>query len=243
MVAHSSQMFRVPSTVDDDRGVLAEPASVAVHSVLAHRPKGDERILVIGGGIIAFSVLWALKELYPKCRVSLFATERYQLALAKKLGADAALGEDGTRDVMEAAASDLGTPNLKATIGRGFLASGYDRVFDCIGSAQSVDDALRVTRAGGTIVLVGGAGVLPKIDLSTLWSRELKVEGTAYYGFEEWRGARKRTFEITLELLAGTTRPFGSLVTHKLPLARYEEAIRVNLDRRGTESVKAVLVP
>ena len=109
--------------------------------------------------------------------------------------------------------------------------------------AESLDDALRVTAPGGTIVLVGAAGVVPGLDLTTLWTREIKLEGTVYYGFEEWRGVRARTFAITLELLQSTRRPFGDLVTHKLPLERYEECIRVNLDRRGSRSVKAVLVP
>lgn len=75
-------------------------------------------------------------------------------------------------------------------MGRGFLATGYNRVFDCIGSRESLDDALRVTAPGGTIVLVGAAGVVPNIDLTTVWTREQKLEGTVYYGFEEWRGER-----------------------------------------------------
>ena len=159
MVAHVSQLFRVSDAVDDDRGVLTEPASVAVHAVLSHRPQGSESILVIGGGIIAFLTLWALKELFPDCRVALSATERYQLGVARSLGADVALGEDGERDLVRAAARDLGTAELRPIVGRGFLGRGYDRVFDCIGSPASLDDALRVVGPGGTIVLVGAAGI------------------------------------------------------------------------------------
>lgn len=243
MVAHASQLFRVADGTDDDLGVLAEPASVAVHAVLSHRPKGAESILVIGGGIIAFATLWALRELFPECRVALFATEGYQLEIARSLGAGAALGDGGDRDLLRAAGRDLGTTELTPMMGRGFLATGYDRVFDCIGSRESLDDALRVTAPGGTVVLVGAAGVVPNIDLTTIWTREQKLEGTVYYGFEEWRGERARTFAITLELMAGTKLPLGSLVTHRFPLDAYEDAIRVNLDRRGTRSVKAVLSP
>ena len=243
MVAHASQLFRVADSIDDDRGVLTEPAAVAVHAVLSHRPRGAETILVIGGGIIAFLTLWALKELFPACRVALYATERYQLAVARSLGADVVLGDDGERDLLPAAARDLGTAELRPLVGRGFLGRGYDRVFDCIGSTASLDDALRVVGPGGTIVLVGAAGVLPKLDLTTVWTREIKLEGSVYYGYEQWKDARQRTFALTLELLAGTARPLGALVTHDFPLERYADAIRVNLDRRGSESVKAVLSP
>jgi threonine dehydrogenase-like Zn-dependent dehydrogenase len=210
---------------------------------MSHRPKGKESILVIGGGVIAFVTLWALKELFPECRVAISANERYQMAIGRSLGADVALGEDGQRDLLTAAAKDLGTAELRPMVGRGFLGRGYDRVFDCIGSKESLDAALRVVGPGGTVVLVGAAGIVPGLDLTTVWTREVKLEGTVYYGWEEWRDRRLRTFALTLELLASTKRPLGALVTHKFTLDEYEQAIRVNLDRRGTSSVKAVLSP
>lgn len=240
MVAHRSQLFVVPPGLDDDRAALAEPVSVAAHAVLSHRPRGDERVLVIGGGIIAFSTLLVLKETFPGCRVALFSVEPYQLDIARSLGADVALGPG---DLLRLASGDLATRELKPVIGRGFLLGGYDRVFDCIGSERSIDDALRVTRPGGTIVLVGGAGVLSSVDMSTVWARELRLEGTVYYGHEDWRGERRRTFEVALELLSGTRSPAGSLVTHKLPLERYAEAIEVSVQRAASRSVKAVLCP
>lgn len=243
MVAHASQLFVVPAAVSDDVAVQAEPAAVAVHAVLQHRPLGDESVLVIGGGPIAFVTIWALKELFPRCRVAVYATEAYQADIARSLGADVALGHDGPPDLLRSAARDLGTGELHPMVGKGLLRGGYDRVFDCIGSPQSLDDALRVTAPGGTIVLVGAAGVIDGLDLSTVWTRELNIEGTVYYGHETWPDARRRTFDITLELLAGTKRPLASLVTHKLPLERYADAIEINLDRRATRSVKTVLSP
>lgn len=240
MVAHVSQVFPVGPAIDDDRGVLTEPLAVAVHAVLGHAPAGDEAVLVIGGGVIAFATIWALKELFPGCRVVQYTTEAYQHALGRQLGADAVLGPG---DLLGLAAGDLTTDEVKPIIGRGFLRGGYDRVFDCIGSQRSLDDALRVTRPRGTVVLVGAAGVVPGLDLSTVWTREQRIEGTVYYGFETWREQRRRTFDVTLELMAGSSRPLGSLVTHRLPLERYAEAIEVSVNRSASRSIKAVLSP
>ena len=240
MVAHRSQLFRVPDSLDDDGAVLAEPFSVAVHAVLPNLPRDGERVLVIGGGIIAFATLWALKRLNPTCRVSLFTVEPYQLDVARGLGADAALGPG---DLLRLAAGDLGTRELKPILGRGFLVGGYDTVFDCIGTERSLGDALKVTRPRGTVVLVGAAGILSGIDLSTVWSREQRVVGSVYYGHEEWRGQRRRTFDLTLELLSGGASPGPALVTHKLPLERYGEAIEASTDRAAHRSVKAILCP
>jgi threonine dehydrogenase-like Zn-dependent dehydrogenase len=134
------------------------------------------------------------------------------------------------------------SPNRSASpsTGRGFLAGGFDRVYDCAGSQQSIDDALRITRGAGTIVMVGAAGMLPKLDWTFVWNKELKIEGTVFYGHEDWKGGCARTFETALELLASTEAPLAQLVTHRIPLEAYAQAIEVNLDRRAHKSVKAV---
>jgi threonine dehydrogenase-like Zn-dependent dehydrogenase len=238
MVAHKSQVFRVPDAVPNDVAVLAEPLSVAVHAVLRHPPKDGEDVLVVGGGVIAFAVLWAIKEICPGARVTLFTVEGYQLPIAESLGADRAWSpKDGS--LLTQAALATSSHVLKPVIGRRFLAGGFSRVFDCVGSKASLDDALRVTRGGGTIVLVGNSGVM-SLDTTFLWNKELKVEGTVFYGNEDFRGARARTFDATLELLGTTKKPLAQLVTHKFPLERYGEAIEVNLDRGVHKSVKAV---
>ncbi len=241
MVAHRSQLFRVPDSVDDDRAVLAEPVAVAVHAVMQNAPRDGEAALVIGSGIIAQATVWALRALHPSVRVAASCREPYQRALARALGAKVTLGDDGERDVRRAAAADLGARELVPKLGRGFLTRGYDRVYDCAGNAESLSTALSVVGAGGSVVLVGAAGKVPDLDLTTVWSREQRVLGSVYYGFEQHRGERRRTFEVALELLSDPATPIESLVTHKLPLERYREAIRVSLERRVSRCVKATL--
>ena len=131
---------------------------------------------------------------------------------------------------------------LKPILGRPFLSGGVARIYDCVGSRARVDDALRMTRGGGTIVMVGNVGVLPAIDMTFLWNKELSIEGSVFYGTEAWRGRRARTFDATLELLASTRAPLAGLVTHRFPLESYGDAIEVNLDRRQHQSVKAVFM-
>ena len=98
--------------------------------------------------------------------------------------------------------------------------------------------------------MVGAAGILPPLDLTFLWNKELKFEGTAFYGHEDLAllrgpkrvigGPRRRTFEVALDLLGDTHASLAPLVTHRFPLEAYEKAIDVNLDRREHKSVKAI---
>jgi L-iditol 2-dehydrogenase len=239
MVAHKSQVFRVPDGLDDARAVLTEPMAIGVHAVLRHPPRSGERVLVVGGGPIAFAVLWALAELYPAAEVTLFTIEDHQLPVATSLGAKH-VWSPKNGSLMKQTALSTSSPILKPALGRGFLAGGFSRVYDCVGSRASLDHALRVTDGGGTLVLVGAAGILPSIDMTFVWSHELKIEGTVFYGHEDWKGGRARTFEACLELLTTTTAPVASLITQSFPLESYAAAITANLDRRQSRSIKTV---
>ena len=63
MVAHESQLFVAPASMSDERAALAEPLAVGVHAVARHMPRAGERVLVIGGGAVAYAVLVAAREL------------------------------------------------------------------------------------------------------------------------------------------------------------------------------------
>jgi threonine dehydrogenase-like Zn-dependent dehydrogenase len=241
MVAHRSQVFRVPDSLSDDAAVLTEPLAVGAHAVMRHPPKDGENVLVIGGGMIAFSVVWAIKEVCPSAHVTLFTVESYQLEIARSLGVDVVLSPAGG-PLLDQAARHTGARMLKPVIGRPFLNGGYARIYDCVGSKPSVDDALRVAAGGASVVLVGAAGIMPEMDWTFVWTKELRIEGTVFYGYEDFRGRRARTFEATLEMMTSTRAPLASLVTHKHPLDEYAKLIEENLDRRAHKSVKSVFV-
>jgi L-iditol 2-dehydrogenase len=242
MVAHESQLFPVPTYVSDGRAVLAEPLAVAIHAVLRNPPSAGERVLIIGGGPIAFSTVLALAELDFDADITLYTLESTHLDKALAMGAHRALSSrDGP--LIDVTAELTRAPRLKPVLGPEFLAGGFDRVFDCVGSATSLADAFAVTRPGGTLVMVGAAGVMPKLDLSFLWSKEIRLIGTLGYGFEEHDGARRRTFDIALDVLASADRPIEQLVTHRFAFERVRDALRANLFREKSGAIKTVLHP
>jgi len=242
MVAHAAQVFRVPDALPDEAAVLAEPLSVAVHAVLRHPPRDGERVLVLGGGMIAFAVTWALRELHPSLDVTLFTIEDWQKDAARAVGATAVwTARDGR--LLDLAARATGASVLRPPIGGAFLAGGFDRVFDCVGSHRSVSDSMRIAAGGATIVLVGAPGVLPSLDWTFVWQKELRVEGTSYYAHESWRGGRARTFAATLELMTTTRAPLASLLTHRFGLEDYARSLDATIDRGAHRSVKVALSP
>lgn len=242
MVAHPSQLHPVPEGVSPQAAVLVEPLAVSLHAVLKAPPAEGDRVLVIGGGPVAFACLWALRALGHRCHVTLLGAEEYQLQLARQLGADEAfrlLRDDAAE--AEEVARRTGAKVYRPILGPPALMGGFELTFDCIGSATSVQDALRYTRSLGRVVLVGAAGILKRVDWTTVWRNELTLLGSYVYSAERFRGERRHTFDIVLELLARRAGPDPSvLVTHTFPLARYQEAIEANLARGRFQSVKTV---
>lgn len=239
MVAHPSQLYPLPPGVSDKAGVLVEPLAVGLHAVLKVPLKTEDRVLVIGGGPVAFAVLWALRALGYRNPVTLLAAEEYQRKLAMQLGADDTVLVQADAAEAQEVARLTGARLYKPILGPPTLTGGFEVTIDCIGSPASVQDSLRYTRALGRVVLVGAAGLLNGVDWTMVWRHELTVLGSYVYGLETFRGERKHTFELVLELLARREGPDPSvLVTHLFPLSRYQEAIEANLARGRWQSVK-----
>lgn len=236
MLAHESQLFPVPDALSDRRAALVEPLSVSLHAVLKALPPGECRVLVIGGGSIGLCTVAALRLLGAPAHITLLGRYGFQREFARMLGADETPAQGGA---LEAASALLGANLYKPTLGCPVTDWGFDVVFDCVGSRASIDDGLRTTRAGGSFVLLGAAGEIPKLDWSFVWSREIKLLGSCGYGREEWQGAPRHTFEVTMELLLQHPEyPVERLITHVYPLAEYQQALFDALHRRESKAVK-----
>lgn len=241
MVAHESQLHPLPDEISDEAGVLMEPLSVSLHAVLRHTPKDEDRVLIIGGGPVAFATLWAIRALGSKCHVTLLTLEDYQLELARKLGADETMRAAKDAEEAEAVAKATSARIYRPVIGPPVLAGGYELTFDCVGSQASLQDALRYTRAFGKVVLIGAASHISQLDWTSVWKNELTIAGSYVYGMESFRGQTLHTFEVTRALLAKREGPDPSvLVTHRFRLDQYQEAIEANLWRGKHRSVKTV---
>ncbi|HEY7958038.1 MAG TPA: alcohol dehydrogenase catalytic domain-containing protein [Polyangia bacterium] len=243
LIAHRSQLFHLPDAVPDERAVLVEPIAIGLHAVLKRPPQTDEEVLIIGGGMIAYSVLAALRLLGFRNKVTQLLLLDFQAERARALGADEVIKLGPGVDVLDEVCRRTGAHRHKPLLGRDVLTGGWPVTFDCVGSPESMRDALAFTRSQGTVVLVGNAGILPKLDVTTIWSHELSLVGTAYYGPEPLRD-HQHTLALAGELLSEeAARPLDALITHHYPLESYEEAVVANIERGRFRSVKTVFHP
>lgn len=241
MLAHRSRLVRVPSEVPDEQAVMVEPLAVAVHAVLRFVPADAATVLVVGAGTIGLVVVAALRALRPASRAFVLARHAHQADLARQMGASAVITSRGNQHYREIAGL-TGAKLLRPLLGPPVLTGGVDATLECVGSARSIDDALRVTRAGGVVVLVGLA-TAPRVDWTPIWLREIVVRGSAYYAQERVNGQSVRSIDLAMDLLASGRVDLRPLITHRFRLYDYRQAINVALDKRRHRAVKVVLDP
>ncbi|BCJ71992.1 alcohol dehydrogenase [Catellatospora sp. IY07-71] len=234
MVAHRSQLHVVPEGVRDELAVLAEPLACAIHAVRRVALPAGATVVVIGAGTVGLLTILALREYTEVGGIHVVAKHRHQQVRARQLGATEVI-EPGraARAVRRLTGGSLESP----VMGAEYLLGGADVTFECTGGG-GLDTALRLTRAGGTVVLTG----MPStgVDLTPLWFRELHLVGayaTDSGGVPEADGGRQGDFDRALDLVGRA--PLDGFVDARYPLTRWREAVGHAADagRLGTVKV------
>lgn len=236
-LAHEAQLFRVPDTLSDEEAMLLEPAAVGVHAVLRRPPAPGQRLLVLGCGIIGLLTLQAARAAVPEAEITAIARYPHQAVAARRLGADHVLTD--RQDTYRMLAQLTGAHHYKGMFDNQVLVGGFDVVYDCVGRARTVEDALRWTRAGGAVVVVGIDLNRLRLDLTPVWYYEVDLLGSMISGAETWDGERLSTFELTARWFAKGRLTAEGLITHRFPLADYRKAIEAATDKT-TKAIKVV---
>ena len=234
LVAHESQLWEVPAGFTDEDAVMVEPTACGVHAACSAAVESGSSVVVLGAGTLGLCTVAALRAYTLPGRLLAVAKHPEQRRLAAELGADLVVAPEETRRAARRLSSTLALGSERSYIER--LAGGVDLVFDCVGSAESLEECLSIVRPGGEIVLVGMPGPV-RIDLAPLWQREVRLQGAYTYGTELRPEGPRRTFDLAFELVASAR--LGRLVSARYPLERYEEAVAhaAEAGRRGAVKI------
>jgi threonine dehydrogenase-like Zn-dependent dehydrogenase len=236
--AHHSQLYRIPESVSDENALLVEPFSVGLHAALKNMPADDEIVLILGAGTVGLMQLAALRLLGSKAKILITARYPFQAEAARKLGASEVLS-DG--DLFSQIAERTNGTVFKPQIGKKLMVGGVDRTFECIGNNSTLDSALRMTKPGGHVIVVGMPGIVRELDWSSIFIQELTVSASYLYDHAaRWNGKTTSTFEIALEMMSTGAVDLGWMVTHRYPLEEYDIALRQIANKKQYPVIKPV---
>jgi threonine dehydrogenase-like Zn-dependent dehydrogenase len=236
--AHHSQLYRIPENVSDENAMLVEPFACGLHAALHNIPADDETVLIIGAGTIGLMQLAALRALGSKAKILITARYPFQAEAARELGATEVLTSgDVYNQIAERTNSTLYSP----MIGKRVMVGGVDFTFECLGKDSTLDDALRLTKPGGHVVVVGVPGIVKGLDWSAVFIQELTISASYIYDHaEQWNGKTTSTYEIVLEMMSSGAVDLGWMVTHRYSLEEYDTALRQIANKKQYPVIKPV---
>ncbi|HET9019949.1 MAG TPA: L-idonate 5-dehydrogenase [Acetobacteraceae bacterium] len=204
LVCHASQA--VPADMPAERAAFAEPLAVCLHAVRQAGPLLGARVLVTGAGPIGALCLLAARHAGAREVVATDLADA-PLAMAQRLGADAALNLRTDPQALAPYAADKGM---------------FDAVFECSGSGAALAGAIPVARPGAVIVQVGLGGAETAVPLNAIVAKEITLRGT--FRFHE-------EFALAVDVLARGAIDVAPLLTATLPLAEAPAAFALASDR------------
>lgn len=237
VVAHQSQLFHVPEALSSDAAVMTEPVSVALQTVFDNSPAGNEKVLIIGGGVIGNLVIQCLRTLAPGCRISVVEPAPFAAELAVACGADDVISPAG---LLTKTAEITGARLYKPLIGRPVPMGGFDRVYDTVGASATLNLSMRVLKAMGTLSVVGIGGDV-KLDLTPLWLKLQTIKGVYAYGRVDDGSSRRHVFEMAMDMMLHKRITAEQLVTHRFRLEDYRHMIEVNMNKGRHKAMKTIV--
>ncbi len=210
--------YRMPDHMTYEEGALIEPLSVGLYSVRRAGTHMGDTVAVLGAGTIGLMTLMAARE---GGATKIFAIDivDFKLKFAKDMGAN---------EVINSKESDPVSKILELTDGE-----GVDAVFDAVGLPETIQQAIRIVRKGGVVVLTGMGYATPDVPVGVLEviTKELDLRGVFRYA---------NVWQDCIGLVGSGRINVKKLITHKFTLDSIKEAFEKA--EQGLDSVKVQVI-
>jgi threonine 3-dehydrogenase len=214
LVLPAVNVYRIPEDIPDEIAAILDPLGNATHTALSFDLVGED-VLITGAGPIGLMAARIARHVGAR-HVVVTDVNDYRLELARRMGA--------TRAV------HVGREDLRVAMGELGMKEGFDVGLEMSGNAPALRQMLEAMNHGGKIAMLG---IMPRpepVDWNQIVLKGLFVKGV--YGremFETW-------YKMIAMLQNGLD--LSPVLTHRYPVAAYEEAFEV---MRSGRSGKVVL--
>jgi threonine dehydrogenase-like Zn-dependent dehydrogenase len=191
---------------------LADVMGTGHHAAVSAGVTAGSSVVVVGDGAVGLCGVLAAKRL-GAARIVAMSRHADRQAIAREFGATDVVEERG----------EAGIQRVKALLD----GIGADCVLECVGTKESMDQAIRSTRPGGTVGYVGAPNGGPELPVRQLFNSNIGING----GVAPVRGYIE---ELLPDVLSGAINP-GRVFDLELPLAEVAEAYAAMDERRATK--------
>ena len=191
---------------------LSDVMGTGHHAALSAGVTAGSTVVVVGDGAVGLCAVLAAKRLGAS-RVVAMSRHADRQEIARQFGATDIVEQRG----------DEGIQIIKDM----FDGIGPDCVLECVGTKESMDQAIRSARPGGMVGYVGVPTGGAEFPIRALFDSNVGVNGGV-------ASVRNYIEELLPEVLAGTINP-GIVFDLELPLDEVAEAYAAMDERRATK--------
>ncbi|MCL6597602.1 MAG: alcohol dehydrogenase catalytic domain-containing protein [Alicyclobacillus macrosporangiidus] len=216
-VAPEERVYILPGDLDDDLGLLAEPLAVGVHAVKLAGVHADSTVAVLGTGPIGLLAATAAQAANAK---SVFCTDvnPFRLGVAREFGLHALNAKEAS---------------VENTI-LSYAPDGCDVVLLTVSSQQALEQALRIVKRGGKVIVVSIFSAPVQIPLGVVQLNEIELKGSNTYTRDD--------FLTAIKVLQARCGDLTKVITHHVTLEGINEAMEM-LTNPLNEALKIVVQP
>jgi L-iditol 2-dehydrogenase len=205
----AQNMYAVPAGVPLAHAGIIEPLACAIHGVDVGRVRFGDTVAILGAGAQSLMQIRIARAM-GAAQVLVVGRSRGRLERARSMGAD---------HVFSTHEGDALAFVRAHTAGR-----GADVTLEAAGAAETWQQALAMTRPGGTAVMFSGlpGGAQVPLDATKLHYGQVAVQGIFHH--------TPRYVEMALHMLASGALDAGALIDGAIPLEQVEDGLR-RMDR------------
>jgi len=208
MKAPARNLLQLPENIDFEIGAIAETLAVGYNAIrLKARAGAGDVVVILGAGPVGMDVLACARA--AGVYIIIADVMKNRLKIAEEMGADRAVcvAEEDLRKVVYEATGDRGADVVVETVGSS--------------AAGTVFQAVELTRPRGTIVIMGtNAENRAEFPVTTFKEKEMTMIGS--------RGIPFDALERALMLLGQERVDLKPVITHRFPLEKIHEAMRIS---------------
>jgi len=216
-VCDVERVIKLPNKMSYEEGAMIEPVAVACGSLSKVENLKGMKVVVLGAGPIGNLIAQTSKGLGAES-VLITDVSDFRLEIASKVGID---------HIINPIELDLSEEIEKA-----FGPEKADLIVECVGSNQTINDAITNARKGSDIIIVGVFTDRPIVDLSLVQNHELRLIGTLMY--------QRRDYLQAIELVRTGKVKLESLMTDYFAFEDYNKAYQYIEERK--DKIMKVLI-
>jgi threonine 3-dehydrogenase len=229
-------VWPVHPSIPDKVAAVLDPLGNAVHTVMA-ADVSAKSVLITGVGIIGLMAVTVAKAAGAS-RIFAVDVDDRRLALAKKLGATEAFnareGSGSSPSHPLTVSPSQATPAWVSEVKKACRGDGADVLLEMSGAPSSFDNGFKALRNGGTAAILG----IPSKPLTLDWNNHIIFKGATVLGIN----GRKmfQTWYQMEELLLSGRLQLDEIITHEVPLEKFEKGFETMISGEGIKVVMSV---